>query len=274
MNLLNKVIMKITREFLSSEPKKSNIFNLSYDTFRGLPVPSDKAFSEYLKDKRIVIVGPAPHLLDSENGNIIDDFDIVVRINKSFPVKKEMQMYLGSKTDIIYHCLYQIEEHGGLVKYKEMSENNVSFIACPYPYKLNPFYKHAKKFEIEYEKSNSSFGKHYVEKDYYINLVKMIGTRYNTGIGAIVDLLRYKIDSLHVMGFSFFETGFIKGYRNLQDSDQMISIDDKSNNWISIDWKNHNQSCQKKLIKLLMENDERLSLDEFGEKVLEQFKDD
>jgi len=102
----------------------------------------------------------------------------------------------------------------------------------------------------------------------------MIGTRYNTGIGAIVDLLRYKIDSLHVMGFSFFETGFIKGYRNLQDSDQMISIDDKSNNWISIDWKNHNQSCQKKLIKLLMENDERLSLDEFGEKVLEQFKDD
>lgn len=274
MNFLDKITMKITKAFLRLEPEKTNIFNLSYDTYSKLPSPNDKVYAEYLKNKKVVIVGPAPHLLECEDGNIIDNFDIVVRINKSFPVKKKMHKYLGSRTDLIYHCLYQAEEHGGLVKYKEMSENNVSFIACPYPYKLNPFYKHAKKFEIEYEKSNSSFGKHYVEKDYYINLVKMIGTRYNTGIGAIVDLLRYKIDSLHVMGFSFFETGFIKGYRNLQDSDQMISIDDKSNNWISIDWKNHNQSCQKKLIKLLMENDERLSLDEFGEKVLEQFKDD
>ena len=274
MNLLDKVIMKITREFLSYEPEKSNIFNLSYDTYSRLPSPNDNAYAEYLKNKKVVIVGPAPHLLDSENGNIIDDFDIVIRINKSFPVKKDMQMYLGSRTDIIYHCLYQIEEHGGLVKYKEMSEKDVSFLACPYPYKLNPFYRHAKKFEIEYQQSNSNFGKHYVEKNYYVSLVKMIGTRYNTGIGAIVDLLRYKIDSLHVMGFSFFETGYIKGYRNLKDSDQMISIDDKSNNWISIDWKNHNQSCQKYLIKFLIENDKRLSLDEFGGGVLEQFKDD
>ena len=65
-----------------------------------------------------------PSLEGSGKGKEIDDYDIVVRINKDF-VEEGMESDIGSRTDIHYHCLCTTPECGGPVFYKEMKESNV-----------------------------------------------------------------------------------------------------------------------------------------------------
>ena len=43
-----------------------------------------------------------------------------------------------------------------------------------------------------------------IDTDYYCNVVSKVGTRINSGIGTIVDLLSYDIKKLYVTGFTFF----------------------------------------------------------------------
>ena len=42
--------------------------------------------SEYFANKRIVLVGPSPSLLNRQDGKLIDSYDIVCRIKKSYPI--------------------------------------------------------------------------------------------------------------------------------------------------------------------------------------------
>ena len=71
-----------------------------------------KLFNSFLKNKKIIIVGPAPYLENYELGNFIDSFDIVVRINKGHQMTKDSKKF-GSRTDILFHCVSQKFENGG-----------------------------------------------------------------------------------------------------------------------------------------------------------------
>jgi len=57
-------------------------------------------FANYINNKSIAIVGSAPSEL--LQGNEIDSFDIVVRLNTFFEEGKENKKIVGSKTNIIY----------------------------------------------------------------------------------------------------------------------------------------------------------------------------
>lgn len=62
----------------------------------------DKDFTEYIKGKRVVFVGPAPYLQGQGWGPQIDDYDIVIRTGGSPPIPFERQADYGSKTNIWY----------------------------------------------------------------------------------------------------------------------------------------------------------------------------
>lgn len=53
---------------------------------------------EFIKDKRVAIVGNAESQFEKQNGSKIDEFDVVIRFNKGFITKPESQ---GTKTDIL-----------------------------------------------------------------------------------------------------------------------------------------------------------------------------
>ena len=58
-------------------------------------------FKNYIKNKSLIIVGPSPSLIGKKLGNFIDSFDVIFRIKKSFPVPKEYEVDLGTKTDVL-----------------------------------------------------------------------------------------------------------------------------------------------------------------------------
>lgn len=59
---------------------------------------------EFVLDKRVIIVGNGHSLLDKENGDKIDSFDIVVRMNHGY-VRNELVCSTGIKTDL-WVCAY------------------------------------------------------------------------------------------------------------------------------------------------------------------------
>jgi hypothetical protein len=54
-----------------------------------------------LRNKKIAIVGPSPHLINKNIGDIIDSYDLVCRVNEVSAWNYEKDY--GSKTDIIFH---------------------------------------------------------------------------------------------------------------------------------------------------------------------------
>lgn len=53
------------------------------------------------KGKKIIIVGPSPNILNNNNYEKFESYDIICRIKKSFPVPKNLENSLGERTDIL-----------------------------------------------------------------------------------------------------------------------------------------------------------------------------
>ena len=150
----------------------------------------------YLKDKNIIIVGPADYV---NNGKLIDSYDIVVRMNKGHNQIKDPDKY-GSRTDILYHCISEDKENGGRLP----EDKNIKLIKFTFPEKT--IYGGGKKME----KTDS---REQVDQDLYNDFERKLKTRPNAGTVAIWDILNYDIKSLHITGFTLFQTNYSKLYR-------------------------------------------------------------
>ncbi|MFW6130642.1 MAG: glycosyltransferase family 29 protein, partial [Atribacterota bacterium] len=65
----------------------------------------DLNFSNFVKGNSAVLVGPAKSIEGSNQGEMIDSFNLVVRMNKAVPVPDSVKEDIGSRTDILYNCL-------------------------------------------------------------------------------------------------------------------------------------------------------------------------
>ena len=160
---------------------------------------SNNNYSNFLNNKKVIIVGPAEHV---NNGKFIDSFDVVIRVNKGHNMIKDKSKY-GSRTDILYHCVSEAEEDGGKIP----EDRNIKFIKFTFP--KNNIYGGGKKL------NNIKIKKNYeiVDQNKYLNFEKKIKTMPNAGTTAIWDILNYDIKSLHITGFTLFQSDYSKLYR-------------------------------------------------------------
>ena len=205
-------------------------------------------YSDYLKDKRVVIVAPGGYLKDMNNGINIDNYDIVVRLNTALPLKESMKNILGSKTNILYNCLNKGEHNGGIIDFENLE---LDWISCPYP-NIYPFKHDNKRFHQE---NKNKFKFHIIDKYYYINLEKEMGTRPNTGIGAILDLLKFPLKELYITGFTFLlESGYLDDYKSFLNTQEKLDRLMETNC--------HDRIKQVKYIKPILLNNSRVKLDQ------------
>lgn len=212
-------------------------------------------YHDFLKDKSVVIVGPAPSIINSNQGKFIDSFDIVVRINKALPIPPKLINDVGTKTDILYNCLKQTSDCGGKINFNLLKNNNVKYLSCPYP-PIHPFKNDIAKFNKE-NKNYINF--HHIDAQYYLKISQAMGTRPNSGICAILDILRFPIKKLYITGFTFFKGGYYKEYRPLNEN-QVLSRMSK--------FGNHDQNKQKIYMKKVLLNNNKVSLDNELKKIL------
>lgn len=242
--------------------------NLTYSNWlkiRDLARHDDK-FNEILKDKRVVIVGPSPSLEGSFMGSRIDDYDLVVRINKAFPLEEGQAQDIGTRTDIHSHCLHESENCGGPVRYKEMKEQDVFLLAC---------YPNTGAFSgdvIRFQNNNKEWNlrNHIINVDYYRRLENLLGTRPNSGILTIYDIIAQDVKELYITGFTFFRDGWRKSYKNIEEVLGPNPTEAKINEWKKGQFNGvHIQKPQEDAIRDLYLNDDRVEIDDVMKEILE-----
>ena len=172
---------------------------------------SQKDLFASLKNKRIIIVGPAPEPEYQKGfGRYIDSFDYVVRVNRGWRMSKENPDIFGSRTDILYHCLDFDEESGGMIDYNFLKKSKCKIIVSCYP-NINGSNFRDQMFNIGIRQyclnwflsQNGGIDYSIVSGDYYLNVDEKMKTRPNSGTISFLHLLQSELSFLHIIGFSF-----------------------------------------------------------------------
>jgi len=163
----------------------------------------DENLANLLKDKTVAYVGPSPHLMGLNNGELINSHDVVCTI--SYPTPPERQRHYG-RTDIMVGTLNHLHLKN-LKKYMEQfpeQYRNLKYIICP-------------KKEVDRDGFNIKQGIHEINiynipihligDDYANHIDETIGDETNTGLSGIIALLNYEIKELYITGLTFYNMG-------------------------------------------------------------------
>lgn len=165
---------------------------------------SEKDFKNSIKNKKIFIVGPSVSMQGSGMGSYIDSFDFVARIG-NFHSKDFNKKDFGSRTDIVYHCFGTGEQ----VDWPEPDTwKNIPFVVfMPKPLTFE------KKLERYFE--NFDYNKFYqADINWVRKITKESKCHLHTGTLAILHLLECEIQSLDAAGFTFYQDGYVRDYKN------------------------------------------------------------
>ena len=223
-------------------------------------------YRSFLKGKTVAIVGPSKSLMYTEaNGKYIDSFDVVVRINKGLGVVN--RDYSGSKTDVMYNSLDLHPASGGRVITLELENAGVKFVRSPYPISEavhNPLIYSDPSFK----EVISKFSIGHIDPTLYLAIKKETNSRVNSGLGAIIDLLSFDLSKLYVTGIDFYRSSYLHDYNShkkwetKKDTEvdlEFLDYDDSNH---------HNPDRQYKFFKKIYKKDDRIELDSFMSKVI------
>lgn len=175
----------------------------------------DPLYGEFLKGKKVALVGPAPHILGSKQKDIIDSYDLVARIGKAFKMPEEISEDAGTKIDILYNVLNDSDgsRAAGILdpdklkdQIKWMCSSNGHFLKC------------RMREAVFIRKNQGKVPFHTIDREYHKGIQQQIGGWLNSGFVAILDLLYYDIVELYITGITFFsekdDNYYIPHYRN------------------------------------------------------------
>ena len=90
-------------------------------------IKPEEQYNNYLKGKRVAIVGPSKHILLEKNGSKIDEYDVVIRL-KWLPMKgfNTFKDYVGDETHVMYSSVVNRQ-----ADYDVLSKSNIKFTRHP-----------------------------------------------------------------------------------------------------------------------------------------------
>jgi hypothetical protein len=222
-------------------------------------------YERFLKGKRVCLVGPAPTIkniqynLFLENHTQvekIEDYDLIVRLNKSLPMPNSLKEFVGEKTNIIYNCMSPDPESGGYIDINYL-EKNIDWLVSSLPEKY-PFIRDITNFKAR-NRGRLSFTT--PDLDYFNEVSQEMNTRPNTGVMAILDLLSCDIEELYITGITFFRGGYTREYRNYSEQQVLNRMAAHGN---------HHQKPQLEYMKKVLKNDNRIKMDKYLKEIIHE----
>ena len=223
-------------------------------------------YSSFLKGKRVVVVGPARSIKGSGQGEIIDSYDVVVRVNLGLNIQKNLKEDIGSRMDILYSAMSQYYWDTAV-----FSEKSLSMLEKKYNIKwiVNTGVRRAMILKMAKDKVNSKVkvGLKLVSKKNIEYLKKKLDGKPTAGIISMYDLLQYPILELYVTGFTFYNIMSSKNERKDYYYDNYSPrYPETINNVYKHDLKG--EAC---LLYNLRKKDERVKIDKVLSNILENF---
>jgi hypothetical protein len=195
----------------------------------------DNNLCDFLKGKRVAIVGPGPHLSGAKKGELIDSYDVVVRVQTEVGNAVDF----GEKIDIVQSCLNSHYSSKVANYLKKEDCKKPKFIICHDTVARETFYgsdewhdtveeynNYLKKYNIPFshcKRKDDQWDRWALYWEVYPKQhVEMLGDdlliefteNFNSGYGAINHMLRYPIEELAIFGYSFYNFGHVKNMRD------------------------------------------------------------
>ncbi len=219
----------------------------------------------YFEDKKIVIVGPSPHLIGKNYGELIDSFDIVVRINE-LGVVTEMSKDYGSRTDISFLSLSEeaIEIYSQMKK--EVNLESLKLIVHPrHEYNFNPIKLEKTKHVKEYFDSlNLDIDFLQITDPTFEERCKIFECFPGTGSLTIFEILKYNFSELFVCGFSFYTTK----YRYSPKGIEYFRIPKKNQHKHNYRMSGHDTRQEVRVLRKLIKNHKNVNGDSYFQKII------
>lgn len=158
--------------------------------------------SNLVDGKRVAVVGSSGHLIGSGDGQLIDSYDIVVRINQSPNFEEGHVRDYGKKTNILSDNLNASGWHR--FNFHQEYVKKMDYVLAPQAWDSTP------DTIQEGEKKLEQFGIPFqrIENGYFFNICREVGTCINTGFSTIITMLNYDVKELYITGISFFNMNF------------------------------------------------------------------
>jgi len=250
----------------------------------------DQDLEDYLKDKKVALVGPAPYLRGKKKGSEIDSYDVVVRIQHNIYDSDDY----GSRSDIIQSCLNP--NYGNpLVKHLENLEikDRPRFVICNdtastpntkeiavggMDWKKGWFFSD-EVYGSTFEKLNiplvnlkrkdgnwdrwalywQVYPKKHIER-FSTNNYTIFTSNFNSGYGSINFLMRYSLKELRIYGMDFYNTGVPQTNEEKYNSEYIKTYGSEGTP-LGPDKLLHDQISQMMHCKNVLMKDPRLSFD-------------
>lgn len=219
-------------------------------------------YLNFLKDKKVIIVGPAESLLERGDGQFIDSFDVVVRVNRGIEPTLKNYDKLGTRTDILYNCMLEKEDNGGIINLDLLKSKQVKFVSYHPQVSFEGKALSIKPYHIDNNKLNNmnTFLKtHMINHEFYNSISSQVNCRPNTGFIAIFDLLFHEVKELYITGYTFYMDGFMKGYKDHLDSNFITKCYNS---------RRHNQKNLFNFLKKTSKEDKRIKTDTILTRIL------
>ena len=160
-------------------------------------------WDKYTKGKSVCIIGAASSLLDNEQAEAINSYDIVARVNWGWPISDKVASYTGSRCDVLYMGDGTLT--GWLKNPEYFNRADMDWIVavrCTVGGE-----KH-----LAFTKQLNGVAFRITGRPYEKIIKRIIGTLPNSGHLAITDLLSTGLRELYVTGFDFYSSGVYEGY--------------------------------------------------------------
>lgn len=243
-------------------------------------IQNAKDFSNYLKGKNVIVCGPGAILTNKGLGQKINKYDIVVRLNNSYPVNiiNRLNNYdVGTRTDIIYHtgaictCLKQAANKYNIGRIEMLKNDGVNwFLSKRDPIKGK---KRDKEFLEKFFKLNDAYEKKHntsikivpVFNEFLGDLQNILRhTDPNMSTLAITHLLTFDLKTLEIVGCDFYSSGYHRYYclpghiEWSQQTKSLVRKDGKARRKAKVP---HNYNIQVEFLLDIFENDSRVIID-------------
>lgn len=165
-----------------------------------------------LKEKRIVVIGAADSAFTEKNGDYINNFDFIIRVNKApHTLNEEKTPFIGSRTDILFHSFYENNESGGgPINFGLYDKQKVKYL-------INPNNnKNGKRAHLNYFKRNFYKRTTYLLPDKFYRQMTSNFKQWTPTIGysALYTALNSGCSEVYITGFTFFKTPYANDYRD------------------------------------------------------------
>ncbi|TVQ65394.1 MAG: hypothetical protein EA360_09690 [Balneolaceae bacterium] len=259
---LKKILGRIKREY----DRRSERIRLR-DVYKEMSPYLSKDINQIFDGKRVAIIGPADSAMLEENGDYIDRFDLIIRLNKGYQLVEieGNDSFIGSRTDVLFSRL-DIRESldPETFDFELLTRQKIQHLIGFWRTEKFGAYHRILSFIRDYK---GLFGEKVsiITKEKYIEIMKSIGfAKPSVGYIALCSVLESKAKLLYLTGITFYLTEYQPGYRDDVTKESQLSKFRQRED-------GHNPEMERvAFLKLYKNHKERIELDAFLTKHLRE----